>query len=1414
MPAQTTWEDDPFAGEDLFGGSSPDPFATGDPFAERSNDGWMLDSVKGVGRGLAGAVESIAELPSILPGIDYDIPDNFGLGHSTTAIGGMVEGTTQFLAGFIPIAGQASRLGAAGKAAQIASRAGKAGRAIRAEEILRRAGQITGQAGKAKRALYARSFATGALADFVVFAEDEARLSNMLREIPGLEENTVLNFLAQDDEDGALESRLKNVLEGGITGVAVDGVMQVLRGMKNRVKILSGADTVERKRQMLEANEAYIEEGAERGVADPNPAEFEIDRQVDEALEQEAEVRAEAEPQSLAEEFPDLAAADYRALQGEAKRRGIKATQNSDVLREQLAEARRTEAVAGPKTKADELDADWQQYEAGLREEYGSVEDAPRGMQNALKAKRNKAARMRTAERIIGTSQEDFGQLTPLQHRVRDFAQEALEHGTVDRDQALETVQLVEEALENGEDILTKLTGTINTATLSPGANRKLALLYATQDAVDNAVDHLGNPLPKAQVGKNATVDRPRGYGAKESFLAATEREAGERMWAHLWGKSPAEVAAWSRQLAASVGEDSLNVQALLGYIDRHLDDMEVLHRAAKGDTKALAEVKLTQDQALEAFNQAYESGADLSRGFGAVRREHGRAFHRYRARASRIMTPEFLAASIKERGGRDWLLKEGDRLFEARALGGKNNMAAMRLMEKFDRKARAAFLMNEYFVNFVLSSVRTFSTNTLGNLATTVYGPLEVLLGARVQQGISTLRGKNAEVYAGEAARALDEFKALYTTFSEALRWGRRAWKRGDYILDDTAAALDLPKHMQEAWNAENVGAVIGRELDPNAGLGRGIEWFGNFLRLPSRALMATDEFYKQWNYRSSVTADLIFEGRKKLELGEIDNLDEFVRVELDAMTRRGQALTERNLQIAARKKFRPTNPKYQHALGIEEMEADQAAWMKEQMGNPEVLDRGLLAERALEKARFRTFTKPLDPEAGVLSSLGDSMTQFGNKHPLFRLFVPFIRTPLNILMYAGERTALPGLNKDLTGAAEYLYKVKFKDQGLDSLRNKFAREITSDDATVRSAAIGRASAAMGFASVFSVAALAGAITGAGPRDRNQRNLMSQAGWQPYSFKLGDTYVSYQKMDPFATILGIYADMADAGKYATDAQMSENEGVAVAALISVLHNIESKSYLQGLVQISSLIDEPERAVASTGGRLLAALTTPSLVASLRDVVDPNMVAVRSMVDQMISRVPLLGSSVLDPQRTVLGEVVDKKTFDGAARFAADATNTILPLLINHTSDDLVTNELAALAFPLTLPQPKKYGTDLTQYTNGSGQSAYDRWLELSSQVRLGEGSGRTLRQQLRRLIQSRRYQELPVDGVSELDADSPRVAEVQKIITRYRAAALRQMLGEFPEVRAQARNQTIANEALRRGVSVDVVRDVLFPMQ
>ena len=214
--AEPIWED-PFD-DGFFDVPGQAAASMGPGIQEEDDDGWFLDTLAAVPRGLAGAAESVLELGNLV-GFDYDLPDNFGLGHSTSLPGSMLEGTTQFLSGFIPIGGQLSRLGTAAKAS---SAAGKANR------LMQLTAKVAGKEGKL--AHYGKTMAQGALADFLVFAEDEARLSNALLEIPGLEENDILQFLAQDDEDGALESRLKNVLEGAGAGLVVDSFIKVLKG--------------------------------------------------------------------------------------------------------------------------------------------------------------------------------------------------------------------------------------------------------------------------------------------------------------------------------------------------------------------------------------------------------------------------------------------------------------------------------------------------------------------------------------------------------------------------------------------------------------------------------------------------------------------------------------------------------------------------------------------------------------------------------------------------------------------------------------------------------------------------------------------------------------------------------------------------------------------------------------------------------------------------------------------------------------------------------------------------------------------------------------------------------------------------------------------------------------------------------
>ena len=65
------------------------------------------------------------------------------------------------------------------------------------------------------------------------------------------------------------------------------------------------------------------------------------------------------------------------------------------------------------------------------------------------------------------------------------------------------------------------------------------------------------------------------------------------------------------------------------------------------------------------------------------------------------------------------------------------------------------------------------------------------------------------------------------------------------------------------------------------------------------------------------------------------------------------------------------------------------------------------------------------------------------------------------------------------------------------------------------------------------------GTITGSAPRDRGRADLMRADGWQPYSIRIGDTYYSYQRLDPLAMTLGTPAGVAAVGARAAGTNLA-----------------------------------------------------------------------------------------------------------------------------------------------------------------------------------------------------------------------------------------------------------------------------------
>ena len=174
-------------------------------------------------RGIRGMAQSTYELvdyvgEKVTGGVidlhDFEADWDWGLGESQTWQGQITEGVTQFLVGFIPMFGAlsaASKAGALGKAGQVLSKSN-----------------------------FLRGMVAGAGADFTVFSANEHRLSNLIKQHTELR-SPILDYLESDGDEGELEGRFKNALEGAILGA---GAEAVIRGLMKGVKFIKAARKV------------------------------------------------------------------------------------------------------------------------------------------------------------------------------------------------------------------------------------------------------------------------------------------------------------------------------------------------------------------------------------------------------------------------------------------------------------------------------------------------------------------------------------------------------------------------------------------------------------------------------------------------------------------------------------------------------------------------------------------------------------------------------------------------------------------------------------------------------------------------------------------------------------------------------------------------------------------------------------------------------------------------------------------------------------------------------------------------------------------------------------------------------------------------------------------------------------------
>ena len=732
------------------------------------------------------------------------------------------------------------------------------------------------------------------------------------------------------------------------------------------------------------------------------------------------------------------------------------------------------------------------------------------------------------------------------------------------------------------------------------------------------------------------------------------------------------------------------------------------------------------------------------------------------------------LVKAGKEQMSADTMLRHEDLLeFSKQRLGSatiqelKRTLAVANNVDGIEKKmAMVAYAQNTHMGRKMLNATHEFWLNNLFSPATHVVNAVG---------GLSTIILRNTEravgnVIAGNFDHVKAQFNAL-TTFQglhEALDAAVVAFKTNESVLKSSEVSSGKITGDSQFDGRIYGGAISSNAfgLNPDSPFGTAIDWLGKAARINTSLLVAGDEFIRQTIYRQFLRTEFYAEGLQKgYKQGDV--LTKYVEDKLSGMILEGGKMyNEKSL-------FQLYNTKAKNA-GLTPNTLEYSKFIaNEYQKNPFDKSKGVLAEASHEYSLKGTFSNENGDAftKGVMNVLEAA--------PVLKFIIPFVKTPTNILKF--------GLDRSPLGIA--------KEAVLFATSAKYREAFTTGTPAYKAELLGRMTVASTSTAgiMFYIMNNEGAITGGGPQNKEEKDALKLTGWQPYSIKIGDKYVSYNRLDPVATPLGILADICEYNKVNAPTGDSTASTALSAFLVSMTYNLTDKSYLRGLNNLMNTARDPE----TYGPKLfqdIAGGLVPNTLNQLQNTEAKVMLREsRSVTDAIMKRIPSVSEN-LPPQRNFLGDALYKENPLGLL-------SVISPVYISSPKNDIVDKEIGELLHGFSMPPSKLHGIDdldMREFRNEKGVQAYDRYLELSGTTTI---NNKTLRQALSTMLKSPEYKAIPKDNLQDqIGTNSPRITAINRMVKRYRNKAQLEMLGEFPELYQKSKELTQMQRDYRLG--------------
>lgn len=796
--------------------------------------------------------------------------------------------------------------------------------------------------------------------------------------------------------------------------------------------------------------------------------------------------------------------------------------------------------------------------------------------------------------------------------------------------------------------------------------------------------------------------------GMADALADKTLKAAGTESHARLFAETKAELEAFGLNYNEAVAEVGNNPQALAALNRRMLVNRNILHlmttelsrlsqklNGGRASIVEQAQFAMLSKNIQEMHIQAADMRTEVGRALSAMKME----VNDDTARA--MLGDDFLNtwSSTKDMTTEDattWLSRNGwkpddlQQLARDMTLAGDRAANVGRIARKAQPGATWWGIANEVRTNGFLAGPKTLAINGLSSAIKVMTMPVEKMLGAAMTGDTRTL-AKAAQTYVG-----------MYKFFGDAWSMAGKAWKVGENRLDRRNGIMETPSHQ---ISFENIKRMIlknrpeGATLAPfEETMAYAMSWLGTAIRLPTRVLLSTDEFFKQLTFRSDLYAKLYMEATEK-GMKNADQIADYIE------TTMRQAFDDNGAVV-----------------------------------------RGELTADSLLTAQRATWTQNLGAD-----TFGGSLQTLANKQPVVRFILPFIKTPTNIFRdFIAHTPGLAGFTRE--------YKEAIKVGGEEAARV-------------------RGQVAMGTFTILTGYSLAanGLITGSPPKNPKLRRAWEATGWEPYSLKIGDSYLSYRRMDPVGMFLGACADIVAIRAGEDDLSELTEEQLVGGLFGMVFNNLTSKTYMQGLTEVINVVNDGERYGTSFAGRALSTfIPYSSLAREVRKHNDPSMREMESVLDYARNTVPGLSADLPVKHQWVTGQMMDYRPWVG------------------HDNNNPVLDEMVTLGRSVTGAPPKQL--------EGVGLNAaqYSRLCELHGTVKIG---GKTMQQALERLINSPGYDKNRDQHPDALEGmPNPRATKVNKIIDRYRKQAARELKREDAELQHAVLEEEIRRKASKRG--------------